>query len=86
MDDKHPKWKLRMELRELAGREGADIAWNQALLDLGALVCTARSPKCKDCPVLPHCETGKLHPQGNNQTGPSSPYDDSLSPSARGAG
>ncbi len=67
--DGHPRWKLRMELRELAGQEGADVVWNQALLDLGALVCTARSPKCNDCPVLPHCETGKLHPQGDNQTG-----------------
>lgn len=26
-----------------------------ALMELGALVCTARSPQCQDCPVLDHC-------------------------------
>ena len=70
VDDRHPRWKLRMVLHELAGQEGADVVWNQALLDLGALVCTARLPKCNKCPVLPHCETGKLHPQMDNQSGP----------------
>lgn len=35
-------------------------AWefNQALMDLGALVCTARAPRCPDCPVRPACRTG----------------------------
>jgi A/G-specific adenine glycosylase len=32
-------------------------AWrfNQALMELGALVCTARSPKCPRCPVRNEC-------------------------------
>lgn len=30
-------------------------AWNQAMLDLGATVCTARSPRCVDCPVVASC-------------------------------
>ena len=32
-------------------------AWrfNQALMELGALVCTARSPKCPKCPVRKEC-------------------------------
>ena len=30
-------------------------AWNQALLDLGATVCTARAPKCDGCPVAEDC-------------------------------
>jgi len=32
-------------------------AWsfNQALMELGALVCTARAPKCGECPVRKHC-------------------------------
>jgi A/G-specific adenine glycosylase len=36
-------------------------AWefNQALMDLGALVCTARAPRCPACPVRPACRTGK---------------------------
>lgn len=29
--------------------------WNQALMDLGALVCTASSPKCGDCPLQKFC-------------------------------
>ncbi len=29
--------------------------WNQALMDLGAIVCTARSPKCRDCPISKKC-------------------------------
>jgi A/G-specific adenine glycosylase len=30
-------------------------AWNQALMELGALVCTAASPRCGACPVREHC-------------------------------
>jgi A/G-specific adenine glycosylase len=30
-------------------------AWNQAMLDLGATVCTARSPGCGNCPVQSWC-------------------------------
>ena len=29
--------------------------WNQALMDLGATVCTARSPKCLECPIVSCC-------------------------------
>jgi A/G-specific adenine glycosylase len=29
--------------------------WNQALMDLGATVCTSRSPKCQVCPVSELC-------------------------------
>ncbi len=34
---------------------GAGWAWNQALLDLGAAVCTRRDPRCEDCPVSAGC-------------------------------
>ena len=30
-------------------------SWNLTLLDFGALVCTARSPKCFDCPLSKRC-------------------------------
>ena len=30
-------------------------SWNQALMDLGATVCTARSPSCPACPVREIC-------------------------------
>jgi A/G-specific adenine glycosylase len=29
--------------------------WNASVMELGALVCTARSPKCGDCPVADLC-------------------------------
>lgn len=29
--------------------------WNQALMDFGALVCTARNPKCESCPMFAVC-------------------------------
>src|SRR5690606_5676334 len=28
------------------------VAWNQAVMELGALVCTARSPRCAQCPLV----------------------------------
>ncbi|GAC1597424.1 MAG: A/G-specific adenine glycosylase [Acidimicrobiales bacterium] len=34
---------------------GRGWEWNQAMLDLGAQVCTARRPRCHDCPLAPEC-------------------------------
>jgi A/G-specific adenine glycosylase len=34
-----------------ASVEGGGWVWNQAMLDLGATVCTARRPACSGCPV-----------------------------------
>jgi len=31
------------------------VTWNAAVMELGALVCTARSPRCEECPVSPEC-------------------------------
>lgn len=30
--------------------------FNQALMELGATVCTPRVPRCEDCPLAAHCE------------------------------
>ena len=60
-----PSWRLRLALHELAGHRGADVQWNQALLDLGALVCTARAPKCEVCPVHASCATGTAQVSGD---------------------
>ena len=30
--------------------------FNQALMDLGATVCTAKKPDCNNCPWIPHCQ------------------------------
>ncbi|MDQ0030770.1 A/G-specific adenine glycosylase [Arthrobacter bambusae] len=31
------------------------VRWNASVMELGALVCTARSPKCSACPVRDSC-------------------------------
>jgi len=48
-------WELAEQLVPKQGER----AWrfNQALMELGALVCTARKPKCPDCPVNDKCRT-----------------------------
>jgi A/G-specific adenine glycosylase len=33
--------------------------WNQALMDLGATICTARAPRCPACPVRTACRSGR---------------------------
>jgi len=46
-------WELASRLTPRQGKR----AWrfNQALMELGALVCTARKPKCPECPVRSDC-------------------------------
>lgn len=34
---------------------GASVRWNAAAMELGAIVCTARSPRCDACPVASAC-------------------------------
>ncbi len=34
---------------------GQAYAWNQAMMDLGATVCTAAAPRCGDCPFAVVC-------------------------------
>jgi A/G-specific adenine glycosylase len=29
--------------------------WGVAVMELGALICTARAPRCGDCPISSHC-------------------------------
>lgn len=48
--------RLRDLARSLIRDARGDAARvNQALMDLGASVCTPRSPKCDDCPAAHHC-------------------------------
>src|SRR5207247_8590627 len=34
--------------------------FNQALMELGALVCTPATPRCSDCPVAADCSARRL--------------------------
>lgn len=36
--------------------------YNQAMMDIGAMVCSKRNPKCSQCPAQPICE-GKVSPE-----------------------
>lgn len=52
--------------RKLAGASGDLLAqrrpgdWNQAMMELGAMVCTPRSPKCPKCPIANYCRARAL--------------------------
>ena len=36
--------------------------WNQALMELGATLCSPRNPRCEECPVADDCKTQGEHP------------------------
>ena len=38
--------------------------FNQALMDLGAMVCVARKPRCLVCPMKPICRSFPFNPAG----------------------
>jgi A/G-specific adenine glycosylase len=42
----------------------AGWAWNQGMLDLGAMVCTKKRPSCLDCPVASICAWRLADPLG----------------------
>lgn len=54
-------WRLARAILPRTGR----AAWshNQALMELGALVCTARIAHCDRCPVRRECATASVHPR-----------------------
>ena len=56
--DASRRWQLRVDLHRMAGDPGPEQAFNYALLDLGALVCTAGVPACIACPLRTHCVVG----------------------------
>ncbi|THJ65153.1 A/G-specific adenine glycosylase [Arthrobacter echini] len=35
--------------------DALSVRWNAAVMELGAVTCTARAPACRDCPVLDAC-------------------------------
>ncbi|MGA2420994.1 MAG: A/G-specific adenine glycosylase [Candidatus Acidiferrum sp.] len=62
---------IRGDLREASRwqelQRGADVLlertaagdWNQAMMELGAVICTPRAPQCLVCPVMKHCAARK---------------------------
>lgn len=50
-------WATAAALQPRRGRSA--WAFNQAIMELGALICTARVAKCGECPVRAGCRTGR---------------------------
>lgn len=55
-DPKAQKSKL-WELSEALIPRGKGYDFNQAMMDFGAMVCTARDPSCLPCPMKSFCKT-----------------------------
>ncbi len=62
-------WQLADSLLPLAhtgrGGRGVRVAslageHNEALMELGATICTPRNPRCDECPIAAHCEAKRL--------------------------
>lgn len=62
------RWQTRIDLLSLAGDEGPNAEFNYALLDLGALVCKARSPNCEACPLSSQCALARAGRDESNLT------------------
>lgn len=58
---RHGLWALA----EAIVPPGQGAEFNQALMDMGALVCTAKKPLCLTCPIYVGCALGK--PEDSNQ-------------------
>jgi len=59
LEDDIMKPKTRVGMESLAQRlipDGEASDFNQALMELGALVCTPKSPNCLTCPVMAGCD------------------------------
>jgi A/G-specific adenine glycosylase len=46
---------------------GAGWAWNQAIMELGALICTAAAPACWRCPLRTDCKAYNMRLQADEQ-------------------
>jgi A/G-specific adenine glycosylase len=51
--------KLESAAQDLLARR-APGDWNQAMMELGATICTPKSPRCEACPAAAWCQAHKL--------------------------
>lgn len=61
----HPNAATRKMLREAAQQlldPKHPDEFNQAMMELGAMICLPRGPRCGDCPVRNFCRTQGEHP------------------------
>jgi A/G-specific adenine glycosylase len=60
-DVMQPAQKKQIETLVLDGMAGKPSQYNQALMELGALVCIPKHPKCGNCPMQSQCQAD--HPE-----------------------
>jgi A/G-specific adenine glycosylase len=53
-------WQIAEQWLQEPSPRAQPGAWNQALMELGAMVCTPRSPDCGHCPVQAFCQARAL--------------------------
>jgi A/G-specific adenine glycosylase len=54
------RWELLQRTADHLLAPDAPGNWNQAMMELGATICTPRSPQCLLCPVAKFCRARKL--------------------------
>ncbi|MCK9480645.1 MAG: A/G-specific adenine glycosylase [Bacteroidia bacterium] len=67
IDDPVPSEKVRRLITDILQpvvSQCKSSIFNQALMELGALICLPQSPKCFDCPIHVHCFACKNNQQG----------------------
>jgi len=62
--DRTATTEILWELAEALVPPGDPGGFNQALMELGARVCTPTGPRCSDCPIRRYCEAHRLGRQG----------------------
>jgi A/G-specific adenine glycosylase len=55
-----PRWKHLQDRADALLDPDSPGDWNQAMMELGATVCTPRAPQCLLCPVAEFCEARRL--------------------------
>ena len=55
-------WQRAQRLMDARPAESRPGDFNQAMMELGAMVCTPKSPRCGDCPLRHFCRTRGEHP------------------------
>jgi A/G-specific adenine glycosylase len=56
-------WETALEILPRQGKRAWEV--NQAVMELGAVICTAKVAKCGKCPVWKACRTGQQNVKGN---------------------
>jgi A/G-specific adenine glycosylase len=54
------RWESLQRLADRLLAPASPGNWNQAMMELGAIICTPRSPQCLLCPVAKFCRARKL--------------------------